>query len=255
MISNLKKNWLSSTASAVLPGVLALALSACGSSKEKGSYPLCPKAADQGPTTGAKVIDFENPAEVTVDQTAIQAMDPLSCYTSIGDGFCTAAVAGNMFVNAVSVINDGSTFVFDLATGYNSMKALHLQQTTTVQRTSNGDEAWGGVLQVELPSVDASAYKGFSFWVKGAGPADFSFWVNPELQTTRDAIDQVGFACNLNLTSSWTRYDVTWSDVKDIDNGGTFKPTGLRQITWGMGRDSGSNREIDTSVDDLYFLD
>ncbi|GEM_PF-1942388 len=97
--------------------------------------------------------------------------------------------------------------------------------------------SWGGALGMWMGCIDASAYQGISFWVKGTTPtgkASFSF-SNPET-TVPDTTGYGGGTCSgickspyidFPVTTTWTQVLVPWGTfTPGIANGANVTTTG-----------------------------
>jgi hypothetical protein len=84
--------------------------------------------------------------------------------------------------------------------------------------------------------LDASAYKGISFWVRGSGPLNvFSFTINMESTTMPDATNPAGGGTctgtsdtckgptkeNIPLTADWAPVTIMWADFTPGMSGAT----------------------------------
>jgi hypothetical protein len=139
---------------------------------------------------------------------------------------------------------------------------------------------WGGQLGMWMGCVDASAYQGISFWVKGTVPNDkATLMVASEATSAPDTTGYGGGTCTSTgdtckpasiefpVTSTWTQVLVNWSTFKaGSANGADVKMTGnaISGLSWnaslayklGEG-DAGyvpSPGAYNLSVDDVQFI-
>jgi hypothetical protein len=85
--------------------------------------------------------------------------------------------------------------------------------------------SWGGALGMWMGCIDASAYQGISFWVKGTTPtgkASFSF-SNPET-TVPDTTGYGGGTCSGTCKSPYIDFPVTTTWTQVLVPWGTFTP-------------------------------
>ena len=98
---------------------------------------------------------------------------------------------------------------------------------------------WGGALGMWMGCVDASAYQGISFWVKGTTPtgkASFSF--TTENTSAPDTTGYGGGTCSGTCKGPWVDFPVTTTWTQVLVPWGTFTPgmaNGANVTTTGNG--------------------
>ncbi len=105
--------------------------------------------------------------------------------------------------------------------------AGHPPSNWAVSETAMHAATWGMGGGLWMQCVDASAYKGISFWVRGSsGPGTFSFTINMDVNVLPDATNPAGGGTcpgtadtckgatksDIPLTSDWTQVKLLWSD-------------------------------------------
>lgn len=138
--------------------------------------------------------------------------------------------------------------------------------TTTGQfaaRLSGRDfRLWGATLGLtfneECP-YDASVSPGIEFWARGVGRIRFRVTTMATVPTDLDpgtCSDRCwdDFGTYIDLTESWTKYTMLWTDLSQEGWGepAEFDPVTLLAIVWQGG---GSMSEFDIWVDDIQFID
>jgi hypothetical protein len=139
--------------------------------------------------------------------------------------------------------------------------------------TSQGASEWGGGLGFWMSCVDASAYDGISFWIRGNVPNDIAFMSvsmestnppdeNEPLSGGTCAADCSGPGAEVPVTEVWTRVLMRWSDFEPgTADGASIPVTGdeIAGIQWNisiaydeMGDPIVSGYELE--VDNLQFF-
>jgi hypothetical protein len=170
---------------------------------------------------------------------------------------------------------DNTTQTFSMVAGNASTYAISIANPLAT--------AWGGGMGFWTDCVDASAYEGISFWVRGTSPAGTANFSLAMAQTTApDATDPAGGGTciattaapctnpgmNFNVTTTWTQMLVPWSTftpgtanganvVPNGDNitGFTFNvPLNWVEDTANPGTYIPSPAAIGLTVDDIRFI-
>ena len=138
---------------------------------------------------------------------------------------------------------------------------------------------WGGALGVWMSCVDASAYQGVSFWVKGTAPTgNATMTLATEATSPPDATDSAaggtctsgtcaGPSIQFPVTTSWSQVLVNWDAfTAGTANGSTVTTTGgdITGLSWSVGlkfTSSGGDAayvgvpaSYDLEVDDIEFI-
>jgi hypothetical protein len=146
--------------------------------------------------------------------------------------------------------------------------------------TGGQSSKWGGALGMWMGCVDASAYKGVSFWVKGNAPKlSGTLGLATETTSPPDSKDPAGGGTcttgtcqgptvDFPVSTGWSQVIAKWADFTDgTANGATVKTTGgnVTGMTWQVGLafkwngdDAGSTpiaSAYDIEVDDIRFID
>ncbi|MGC4087749.1 MAG: hypothetical protein QM756_07600 [Polyangiaceae bacterium] len=135
--------------------------------------------------------------------------------------------------------------LFEIGTGHESKYALHVSETLA--------EKYGGGLGLWLnPCMDASAFAGISFWVRGnmpTGKAKFNLSMGDTTPSVAaKAGDGIGTCTGtattcvhpyyaFDVTDTWTEVKIPWGSFTAGNAAGTVvKPTGknITQIQWGI---------------------
>ncbi len=157
--------------------------------------------------------------------------------------------------------------------GGHAGKGLHVQGT--------GLLGWGAALAAILngtaASLDASAYGGVSFWIKGTTTVQEGSNKLMVLARMPDVLPGAGSCCNdklpgfecysahravIDVTADWTQVKIAWADFKPPSYGLgmtlMFDPNRLRDITLSFNHDSmvmtPPGTSFDVWVDDFKFL-
>jgi hypothetical protein len=138
---------------------------------------------------------------------------------------------------------------------------------------------WGGALGIWMGCVDASAYQGISFWVKGTAPTGTAtVTLAAEATSAPDSTDPAaGGTCTSGtcaaatkefpVTTSWSQVLVTWDTfTAGTANGATVTTSGngITGLSWNVGLayhagsgDAGyvpTAASYDIEVDDVQFI-
>jgi hypothetical protein len=157
------------------------------------------------------------------------------------DGMVTADKYGTAFGGAA--VNMGSAYMGPYAFGDGSVTptlsilAGHPPSNWAVAESAMQARTWGMGGGFWMSNcVNASAYKGISFFVRGSGPLNvFAFSVSMDSTTPPDPANAAGggictgtsSTCtpatkeNIPLTADWTQVQILWADFKPGTNGAT----------------------------------
>jgi hypothetical protein len=157
--------------------------------------------------------------------------------------------------------------------GYNDSK--YAGKLATSGQASN----WGGAIGLWMGCVDASSYKGISFWVKGTAPkGTAALNLATEATSEPDASDPAGggtctsgtcapATIEFPVTTEWTKVMVTWDTfTAGTANGATVTTTGgnITGMSWNVGlnfHDAGGDAgyvgtpaAYGIEIDDIEFM-
>ncbi|HEX7597493.1 MAG TPA: hypothetical protein VF518_04710, partial [Polyangia bacterium] len=211
--------------------------------------------------TDPTIADFE-----TYDGTT--ALDKWGWAMNAPAGSANAVYAG------VYEYNDGTGTpkLSLLGPGYSDSKyAANIQNAQ--------DKGWGGSMGVWMGCVDASAYQGVSFWVKGTVPnGSGTLIVATEATSPPDKDDSAGGgtctsgtcagpSIDFPVTTSWTQVLVKWDGLKLGTANGTTVTTSAKEViglSWtagakytSAGGDAGwlpSPGSYDLTIDNVQFM-
>ncbi len=129
--------------------------------------------------------------------------------------------------------------------------------------TGTDFSSWGAALGVRFDVVgantcayDASRYQGIAFYARGSGMVTISIITASTVPVASGGTCETGcfdyYAGHVSLSSTWTRYQLAWSDLRQTGWGTptTFDPGEIMATEWAFG--TGVSFEID--VDDLQFF-
>ncbi|MBN2576029.1 MAG: hypothetical protein JXP73_15810 [Deltaproteobacteria bacterium] len=145
--------------------------------------------------------------------------------------------------------------------------------------TSGQASNWGGAIGMWMGCVDASAYEGISFWVKGTAPkGTATLNLATEATSEPDSSDPAGggtctsgtcspATIDFPVTTEWTKVMVTWDAfTAGTANGATVTTTGgnITGMSWSIGlnyHDAGGDAgyvgtpaAYDFEIDDIEFM-
>jgi len=150
--------------------------------------------------------------------------------------------------------SDGKPETFELSAGNDgSMYAMRIADTDPA-RTPGTSGLYGGGMGLWISScLNAAAFTGISFWVRGSSPsptATFTLGMGDTLSTTPttaggpfgtcpgDSVTCVSPTFAFPVTDTWTQIKAPWSGFKAGDAAGTpVTPDGknITQVQWGVG--------------------
>lgn len=201
-----------------------------------------------GTTTGMGGIPILGGAGGSTTTTVVQKlcatkttlMNPVLINFESYDGTVTADRFGTAFGGATP--NTGGAYTGPYAYGDGSVTptlallAGHPPSQWAVSETAMQARTWGMGGGIWMSCLNASAYKGISFWVRGSGPLSvFSFTVSTESTTPPDPANAAGGGtctgaantcvpatkANIPLTMDWTQVQILWADFTPGMSGAT----------------------------------
>lgn len=181
----------------------------------------------------------------------------------------TAATGTYTFESAALL---GGTYIYSdtLATEDPSTQALsfsagHDETSTQALVGKIHNATWGGGMGLWFACMDATVYKGITFWARGSSPAG-----GVKLLLTVNAVERAakGGECpdgetikcerpvvTFEPTDEWKQYTYTWADFMPGSNDGTAVPgsgADLYGLEFALPNDNMS-RDLELAVDDFAF--
>ena len=154
----------------------------------------------------------------------------------------------------------GGTFGMSMLGGANgSLGAARVFGTIT----DKGGTTFGGVgfnfVDPKGP-YDATKYRGFSFYARVDGPNAASVRIKvPDANT--DADGKVctecfnDFGADIEVTPTWTRYEVAWEVLRQLDGWGAPRPDAVdRSKLYGIQWQVNGSGAFDLWIDDIQFM-
>lgn len=215
--------------------------------------------------------------KTTMIDPVIATFDTYDGTTSIDKyGWAMNALPGSL--NAVYA----GIYHYNDGTGTPKMSLLapgHADSKFTANIQNTEDKGWGGAFGIWMSCVDASAYQGLSFWVKGTLPlGKGSFSLSMESTSAPDKDDPAGGGTcttepcknptiDFPVTDTWTQVLVKWDGlIPGTGNGTPVIPNGkdITGFSWtagakyvSAGGDAGwvpGPGSYDLSVDNIQFI-